>query len=529
MPLMSPASTPLQSRPDFSKYLNIIRSPRANYLFRLIRRPNGQLSSPAVPSHGHFKGDWSNSIIFSGQNGALSVSVGAKQDTMPTLVAQLYQTKVFFLTAQRYGLGRSSFGRADRLSPDASNLPQFLLTLQGERAGVFAKLVDHLREIFPTVHGLSVAPLSNNSELEVRIWPSHDMSTPELGFSLENCGTGIGQLIAILGVIMTINNSVIVIDELSSFVRPAAMKALLRIIRTHYPDNQLIVATHSTDVMVASDPSSTHLLRNNDFESTVTRIDSKDLEQLRQVAGELGISMTDVFASDSIVWVEGLTEELCFPYIYNELYGPLPRGLVFAPIIATGDFAARRTRRELVLQIYQRLSEAVYPLVRHVAFSFDRDTFSRNQMADLKRIASKAMCKISFLPRRNFECFLLDPKSLAEFFRVNCGDHSQTEFTVEQVGEVILRNGGLQEFGAAAEWKSDLSDEDWLSAVDGAKLLACVCQECTKAQLTFAKAKQSLELLKLVVKNDRSKLSTLGKHIQDLVNGAREWSSSGLS
>ena len=120
--------------------------------------------------------------------------------------------------------------------------------------------------------------------------------------------------------------------------------------------------------------------------------------------------MTDVFAAERIIWVEGRTEELCLPFIYKETVRQLPRGLVITSVIATGDFNARVKRRDLVFQVYQRLSQAASPLVKSVTFSFDRETLSEKEVRDLIR---DARGRLMFLPRRHFECFLLDPAAIA--------------------------------------------------------------------------------------------------------------------
>ena len=232
--------------------------------------------------------------------------------------------------------------------------------LQGERGDVFAQIVGNIREIFPTIGNMSVTTTKKN-EFEIMMWPTERMERTELAFSLDNSGTGVSQVVAILTVTAMFTQAIIVIDEINSFLHPAVAKSLLRIAQTRYNRHQYIITTHSPDVIGGSNAATVHLVRRNGYKSSVERVDLSKVDHFRDLADQLGISMTDVFGAERIIWVEGQTEAICFPYIYTSLYGSLPRGLIFVPLIATGDFFAKTKRRELVLEIYRSLSAAASP------------------------------------------------------------------------------------------------------------------------------------------------------------------------
>src|SRR6059058_1643718 len=73
---------------------------------------------------------------------------------------------------------------------------------------------------------------------------------------LSDSGTGVAQVIAILAAVLTRTYAVIVIDEINSFLHPAAAKALIRILKTEHGDHQYIISTHSAEVISASQPNS---------------------------------------------------------------------------------------------------------------------------------------------------------------------------------------------------------------------------------------------------------------------------------
>jgi hypothetical protein len=127
-------------------------------------------------------------------------------------------------------------------------------------------------------------------------------------------------------------------------------------------------------------------------------------------------------------------------------------------LIATGDFFAKAKRRELVLDIYRRLSAAASPLVKSVIFSFDREELTEGQRRDLTKRTEGGL---AFLPRRHFECFLIDAAAIAAFLR-NHVPELDGLVSPTLVGERLRTLGGEPKFRAAKEWNGDVNNEDWL-------------------------------------------------------------------
>jgi hypothetical protein len=245
-------------------------------------------------------------------------------ETLHLPINDVITNSLFSFSAQRFGIGKYPFGRAERLLPNASNLAQILAVLQGERGEIFTEIAGNVREIFPTIANMSVTT-TERSEFEIMTWPVERMERRELGFSLDSSGTGVSQVVAMLTVMAMFTQAVIVIDEINSFLHPAATKSLLRIAQTRYNKHQYIISTHSPDVIGESNAATVHLVRRAGYESSVERVDLSKVDHFRDLADQLGISMTDVFGAERIIWVEGQTEAICFPYIYTSLCGPLPR------------------------------------------------------------------------------------------------------------------------------------------------------------------------------------------------------------
>lgn len=337
------------------------------------------------------------------------------------------------------------------------------------------------------------------------------MDQSEHGFSLNESGTGIAQVLAILTAVMTRQHSVIVIDEINSFLHPAAVKALLRILRTEFQTHQYILSTHSAEVISSSNPASLTVVKRSGFNSTCRDVSSDDVEELRDLSDLLGISIGDIFAADRVLWVEGRTEELCLPFLMNHWGLEMPRGLVISPVVATGDFAGRRDF-ELVLSIYTRLSQVTLPLVRSVTFSFDAEDLSEAERNDLNK---RAKGRVLFLPRRHLECYVVDPSAIANF--CNARDSEGRTVEPKQVESELLQRAGLSKYRARTHWSGSLTDAKWLAEVDAANLIGDTVATLTESRVTFKKTSDSLEFLEFVAKHNPESLAELKNYLIKLL------------
>jgi hypothetical protein len=108
---------------------------------------------------------------------------------------------------------------------------------------------------------------------------------------------------------------------------------LVLVLSKYYPANgqipsggssvrwHLIITTHSPTAVTAADPQALLLVRKeeDEAESTIDTVDVNATQQLRRSLSEVGASLSDVFGADNVLWVEGRTEEQCFPVILSRL------------------------------------------------------------------------------------------------------------------------------------------------------------------------------------------------------------------
>ncbi len=445
-------------------------------------------SSPSFPSYV----DSENNLImrFSINSGKLNITSqgGGNRDTI--INAFLHEGAAFFnFSAQRINVARSGFGHNIRLTSDARNLPLVLAELQGARRPVFDEIQDRVREIIPSVDLITVTPTPNN-EFEVLVWPQRHATARQHAFSLEDSGTGVAQAIAIMTAVVTADESVIVVDEINSFLHPAAVKRLLQICTTYYPQHQYIISTHSAEVISFPSIERLILVEREDFKSRVDVIDHENLEQLRKAVKDLGIGMIDALGFDRVVWVEGPTEEIAFPMLLAAAGETKLPELTFAAVASTGDFSRRGASKKVVIDLYNTVTRTIAPLVDGASFALDRETLADQAVASIEGQTDGQLC---FLPRRCLECYAIDPKAISTVIASEIGGN--VDDLASQIENAILELAADRQYGGVSRWKRDFTDVEWLSKVDGASLLRDVFRRVTDDELAFRKVQHTPKIL----------------------------------
>jgi len=446
------------------------------------------------------------------------VTAGGGQYMNPGLdvripLAQFLRTRIYRFRAERFNLGQFAFGDGSVLAPDASNLPQVLNTLNSNPAR-FDRLSAKTTEILPQVRQISVRP--KGGQVEVLIW-SHDPTTEreDLAIPLNECGSGIGQVLAILYVVMTSDHpQTILVDEPQNFLHPGAIRKLIKVLKQH-PQHQYIFATHSPTVITASNPATFTMMNCNDGENVLEIMDPRNAEHLQAYLSEIGARLSDVFGADNILWAEGQTEEACFPLILEKIAGRSLMGTSVVGIRQTGDLQARD--RKKVLEMYRRLSEARTLLPPAVAFVFDQECLTQQQKDDLIRMDPD---RVRFLPRRMYENYLLDPAAVAAMMNGIAGfrDPAVSEDEVRRLFE--RRRGEQDQGGRQLRYfcKGTVDPPaDWESKIDAASLLEDAFKELSETRASYEKTTHSVAITEWLIANRPAALRDIAEFLDQLL------------
>lgn len=352
--------------------------------------------------------------------------------------------------------------------------------------------------------------VNQNSQVRILVWTINpDTERTDLAVPLSESGTGIGQVLAMLYVVLTSNESrTIIIDEPQSFLHPGAVRKLLEILKS-YPQHQFIITTHSPTAVTAVNLKTLLLIRRRESESVTKVIDVSETHELRNFLLEVGARLSDVFGADNILWVEGRTEELCFPLILEKVIDQPLFGTQIIGVQQTGDFEGKHSKT--VFEIYTRLSTGRGLLPDAIDFIFDREGRTEREQEDLKRQGNG---KVVFLKRRMYENYLLNPDAIS-FVLLQADLSGQTSVTSQDVLQWLQINGLDKRYVVQAS--AVPLDSQWLEDVHGALVLEGLFSSLSDNRVSFNKVGHGVALTEWIVDNAPSDFVELTELIKTVL------------
>jgi hypothetical protein len=383
--------------------------------FQLIRSSDGRVRAPIKPSHNLYpikampSGSYYDLIREIRDDGSefFTTGITQTQNDIGEGIAGIFISRIYRFSAERFGLGDSDGGTNRILASNASNLPEVLHLLQPNPV-LYEKYVSLVREILPQVKWVSIDQIGNN-RLRINIWPiDRGQMRDDLAIPLIESGTGIGQVLSILYVVFTSEYSrVLLIDEPQSFLHPGAARKLIEVLK-RFPEHQYIIGTHSASVIAASDALELLLLRNNEGQTSIEIANTNDNQAVQTFLQEVGTRLSDIFGMDSVIWVEGPTEEKTFPLLLKKLNQAMA-GTAIVSIRNTGDLEGKDKKK--IFEIYNNLTGKASILPSAVAFILDSESLSDTKKNDIRKLSGG---KAYFQPRRTFENYLMDTDAICE-------------------------------------------------------------------------------------------------------------------
>jgi predicted ATPase len=447
--------------------------------------------------------DLSLLAIGGGMNGPASSDFGQ-------FIAGRIQSRVYRFSAERFNLGSSRHGNNAVLRPDASNLPEALSILQANthRFGQFNNL---LKAILPQVQHVSIRPSPQDvNSVEIIVWTAKKESERiDLALPLSECGTGIGQVMAILYVVLNPEVAeTIIIDEPQSFLHPGAARKLIEILKIH-AKQQIIVATHSATVISATNPETITIAKQLDGATVLEQLDARETKTLQTCLAEVGARLGDVFGADNVLWVEGPTEVLCFPQVLNRVAKKPLMGTAIVGVRQVGDLEGRDAKR--VLEIYGSLSKGASLIPPAVGFVLDRECRTPQQQQELYTLGKDL---VTFLPRRMYENYLLHALAIATIANSIEG-FNPTLIDETQVQELINSKRVVR--GYFCNQEIPTGPADWVHEIDGARVLKEIFSTLSQTRVAYDKVKHSLALTEWIIDNASGELHEIAALLSQIL------------
>lgn len=411
-----------------------------------------------------------------------------------------FMSRLYAFRAERLNISRSSFGSNAQLAPDASNLPEALNSLNSSNRARYDRLLSHIAVIFPHIRDITTPPV-DSTWLSIKVWDTEPkLERDDLAVSLADCGTGIGQVLAMMYVIVTSPRpQIIVIDEPHSFLHPGALRRMFDIISAEYNQHQYIITTNSPSAILAASPTTVHLIERGEHQAIVRRVETSDESDQIKFLDAVGARLEDVFGADRVLWVEGRTEERCIKHVLLRYLPGAVQGLVVRGVVATGELENRQA--EKVFEIYRRLATAPSLLPSFVAFFLDREGRSDAQLNELRQQSGN---RAEFTKRRMFENYLLSPVAIARVLATLDPDGSHT---TGDVTTWIAENWHRGEFDANS--CDGPSSPRWLQSVHGARLLDRLFSELSETRVSYDKVHHGLLLTDACLTDDSGDVRSL--------------------
>ena len=255
--------------------------------------------------------------------------------------------------------------------------------------------------------------------------------------------------------------------------------------------------------------------------SDFQRVDPSASDDLRFYLLEIGARLADAFGCDDILWVEGPTEEQCFPLILRSVAKTPLFGTAIVSVSSTGDFDGKS--KDKVREIYERLAKGVGLLPPAIGFVFDREERSDEQR---KNLETQSSGHVTFLPRRTYESYLMDPGAIASV--LNEDDSSRaTKVTSAQVQEWLAAEEkrwleGDEQTIKRKYWQREpeggVAPSAWMNH---AKLLSNLFNDLSETRLAYQKTRHSVALTKWVIANAPETLRELADFLVNQIEKGR--------
>jgi predicted ATPase len=430
-------------------------------------------------------------------------------------LASRFLERLYSFSAVRFGIDENPIGTNRTLAPNASDLVQ-VLDLLNRNTSRWQRYFERVRAVLPEVEAITFVPSEQGGgHVRAQLWNiDPDTEREDLAVPLSESGTGVGRVLAILYVVFTTEYPrTIVIDEPQSFLHPGAVRKLFEILKD-YPQHQYVITTHSPNAVTAADPSALLLVRKEGEQSVIEEIDAATVRQQGRFLREVGATLSDVFGADNILWVEGATEEECFPIIITKLLNRQLLGTKVVGVVHTSDFERKYART--ALSIYLGLSEVKGILPPTKGFIFDREKRPDKERDELE---TRSGGKATLTNRRMYENYLLNPCAIAHVISQTGGFREGEEVSTEKVEEWIEEYGWEDKYFDAQMEEPARKDHLWLIEVDGAKLLEDMFSSLSETRVTYDKVAHGAMLTRWVCDNAPEDLEEFARLIEERLDG----------
>ncbi len=294
----------------------------------------------------------------------------------------------------------------DRREPIGQREAARLLQLKMSRGG--GPLLGQIQSTVNTLLGVSIDAFAGDG----RIVSSRE-TTAELDvddFLVQLNGSGIREALRLILDVEFAHPSILLVEEPEVHLHPSLEHAVMNYLFAISEKAQVIITTHSTNFLDSAGTQNVYLVRRmaNLPDAATTQIHHlKSGEAEVEIPGELGLRLSSVFLFDTLIFVEGLSDESVYRQLCDGLELNLSRTNVgFVPMGGVRNFTHYAAGAVM---------DFLHKRQVKMAFILDHDEQSPDEINRLKALVG-VTAEVHVLERREIENYLLDdPYAIAEY------------------------------------------------------------------------------------------------------------------
>lgn len=317
---------------------------------------------------------------------------------------------VKLISPHRVVQNRNQLQTVLELPSDAQSLPPFLMTLQGHDRDAFEKIEKFVTSVFPEFKYVNAVSTPNN-QLHIDLTEAlTDRRIP-----LENCGTGVEQILTLATFILTTPKpGLVLLDEPHSYLHPTAERALVQFLEKH-SEHSYVISTHSAVLINSVTPDRITYVR----PPGRPYARASEPSDTPRILFDLGYRNSDALFSDRLVLVEGPSDKKILPLLLAK-DGEIDEGHLNHTGFPVLEGAPRGSSAlQTCILRYERLLGSIGRGDQPRAYIFDGD-----RKDDEKEVLRGTTSPITgeqisacFLPRIEIENYLLVPEAISAAIR----------------------------------------------------------------------------------------------------------------
>lgn len=335
----------------------------------------------------------------------------------------------FYIHPRRRSQYNMQFAQTNAIAPDGSDLTNVVATVfnnTNDHPTTFADLQAFMYSAFPEIS--HIHPQMTGSPAQATLYVDYGEPPNRLSVSLDQCGTGIEQMLMLATAILTATTPrLFLIDEPHAFLHPGAERSLLRFMRDH-SEHQYVVATHSAVFLNAVPLDHTCLVTIDGMGSHLNNV-----SHASEVLSEIGVTAADLSSADALLWIEGPSDVNAVEAVLADMAEVRDLSIrVLAMPHWIRAISASEKNAQAAMDFFEAVQKAVMPYKVPTLFVFDAD----EKTEDLKqKVSAATKGRGRFLPVRELENLFLVPSAIQQVLAKLCAQVDRPAPTVDEIAE----------------------------------------------------------------------------------------------